>query len=186
MGFCLFNNVAIATKYALANYKLERILIVDFDVHHGNGTQAAFYDNPKVLYISTHQYPFYPGTGSVEETGEGDGVGRTVNVPLPGGCTDGDYLEAFERVVLPVAREFDPGFVLMSAGYDAHGVDASAALVRIARRTAPGAPVPSWSCSTPPRVRPRSLTPWFGSKSSWRWLPRSESRRSMRASSLNP
>ena len=96
MGFCLFNNVAIATKCALANYKLERILIVDFDVHHGNGTHAAFYDNPHVLYISTHQYPFYPGTGSIEETGSGEAEGTTINIPLPAGSGDTEYLEVFE------------------------------------------------------------------------------------------
>jgi len=92
-------------------------------VHHGNGTQAIFYRDPRVLFVSLHQYPFYPGSGSVPESGEGAGAGFTINVPLPGGCTDGDYMEAFERVVVPAAREFDPCFVLMSAGYDAHGRD---------------------------------------------------------------
>jgi len=123
MGFCLYNNVAVAAAHILEHHGLERVLIVDPDVHHGNGTQQIFCRDPRVLFVSLHQFPFYPGTGSVEETGEGDGMGRTLNVPLPGGCTDGDYLDAFERVVLPVAREFDPGFVLMSAGYDAHGRD---------------------------------------------------------------
>ena len=123
MGFCLYNNVAVAAAHILEHHGLERVLIVDYDVHHGNGTQQIFYRDPRVLYASLHQFPFYPGTGSVEETGEGDGCGCTVNVPLPGGCTDGDYLDAFERVVLPAAREFDPGFVLISAGYDAHARD---------------------------------------------------------------
>ena len=96
MGFCLFNNIAIAAKYALEKHKLERIAIIDFDVHHGNGTQEAFYDNPQVLYISTHQYPFYPGTGSVEESGSGGARGTTVNIPLKVGCGDAEYLLVFE------------------------------------------------------------------------------------------
>jgi len=123
MGFCLFNNLAIATKYALANYKLERILIVDFDVHHGNGTQAAFYDNPHVLYISTHEYPFYPGTGSIEETGNGTAEGITINIPLPAGSGDTEYLEVFEQIIVPAAIRFKPQFILVSAGYDTHWAD---------------------------------------------------------------
>ena len=123
MGFCLFNNVAIATKYALAKYKLERILIIDFDVHHGNGTQATFYDNPQVLYISTHQYPFYPGTGSIDETGVGEAKGTTVNIPLPAGCGDAEYLQTFEQIVVPVAKWFKPRLILVSAGYDLHWAD---------------------------------------------------------------
>jgi len=123
MGFCLFNNVAIATKCALANYKLERILIVDFDVHHGNGTQAAFYDNPHVLYISTHEYPFYPGTGSIEETGSGAAEGATINIPLPAGSGDTEYLEVFEQIIVPAAIRFKPQFILVSAGYDTHWAD---------------------------------------------------------------
>ncbi len=123
MGFCLFNNVVIATKYALANYKLERILIVDFDVHHGNGTQAAFYDNPRVLYISTHEYPFYPGTGSIEETGSRAAEGTTINIPLPAGSGDTEYLEVFERIIVPAAMRFKPQLILVSAGYDTHWAD---------------------------------------------------------------
>jgi len=123
MGFCLFNNLAIATKYALANYKLECILIVDFDVHHGNGTQAAFYDNPRVLYISTHEYPFYPGTGSIEETGSGAAEGTTINIPLPAGSGDTEYLEVFEQIIVPAAIRFKPQFILVSAGYDTHWAD---------------------------------------------------------------
>ena len=92
MGFCLFNNVAIATQYALVKYNLERIAIIDFDVHHGNGTHDAFYDNPQVLYISTHQYPFYPGTGAIEETGRGEAKSITINIPLPAGCGDAQSL----------------------------------------------------------------------------------------------
>ncbi len=123
MGFCLFNNLAIATNYALANYKLERILIVDFDVHHGNGTQAAFYDNSHVLYISTHEYPFYPGTGSIEETGSGAAEGTTINIPLPAGSGDTEYLEVFEQIIIPAAIRFKPQLILVSAGYDTHWAD---------------------------------------------------------------
>ena len=123
MGFCLFNNVAIAAKYALAKYKLERILIIDFDVHHGNGTQGTFYDDPQVLYLSTHEYPFYPGTGGIEETGDGAGKGTTINIPLPAGCGDAEYLSAFEQIVTPAARRFNPGLILVSAGYDTHWAD---------------------------------------------------------------
>ena len=123
MGFCLFNNVAIATKHALASYGLERILIIDFDVHHGNGTQGTFYDNPQVLYISTHQYPFYPGTGDVEETGSGAAKGTTINIPLPFGCGDTEYLQAFEQVIVPAAKRFSPRLILVSAGYDPHWAD---------------------------------------------------------------
>ncbi len=123
MGFCLFNNVAIAAKYALAKYKLERILIIDFDVHHGNGTQDAFYDNPQVLYISTHECPFYPGTGSLEEAGKGEAKGTTVNIPLPAGCGDAEYLQVFEQIIAPATRRFKPQLILVSAGYDAHWAD---------------------------------------------------------------
>jgi len=123
MGFCLFNNAAIAAKYALAKYKLERILIIDFDVHHGNGTQQIFYDSPEVLYISSHQYPFYPGTGNIDETGEGKARGTTINIPLPAGCGDNEYLAAFEQIITPAARRFKPQLILVSAGYDCHWAD---------------------------------------------------------------
>jgi acetoin utilization deacetylase AcuC-like enzyme len=123
MGFCLFNNLAIAAKYALDRYKLERILIIDYDVHHGNGTQAAFYDNPQVMYISTHEYPFYPGTGSLDEVGSGEGRGTTLNIPLPAGCGDEEYLAVFEQVIIPAARRFKPNIILVSTGYDGHWGD---------------------------------------------------------------
>jgi acetoin utilization deacetylase AcuC-like enzyme len=123
MGFCLFNNVAIAAAVLLERYNLERILILDWDVHHGNGTQQIFYDDPRVLYISLHQYPFYPGTGATDETGTGDGKGYTVNIPLPGGCGDREYLAAFQSIIEPVCDRFDPQFVLLSAGFDAHRLD---------------------------------------------------------------
>ena len=122
MGFCLHNNVAVAAAAALAA-GLDRVAIVDYDVHHGNGTQHSFYRDPRVLFVSTHQYPFYPGTGAAGETGEGDGRGFTVNVPLESGCTDGDYALVCDRVIVPVLDEFAPELVLVSAGFDAHERD---------------------------------------------------------------
>lgn len=123
MGFCLFNNVAIGAKYALARYGLEHILIIDFDVHHGNGTQEAFYDDPQVLYVSTHLYPFYPGTGSIDETGRGEGEGTTLNIPLPSGCGDAEYELVFAQIVAPAAKRFKPQLIMVSAGYDPHWTD---------------------------------------------------------------
>jgi len=122
MGFCLINNVAVAAAHARAR-GLSRIAIVDWDVHHGNGTQDAFYDDPSVLYVSTHQFPFYPGTGAALERGDGEGTGYTVNVPLTAGGGDGLYRAAFERVVLPVLEEYRPELVLVSAGFDASARD---------------------------------------------------------------
>ncbi len=123
MGFCLFNNIAIAAKYAQKTYGLERVLIADFDVHHGNGTQETFYSDPSVLYFSTHQYPFYPGTGAIDEVGHGAGRRATVNVPLPAGCGDEEYLRAYEEILVPVARRFQPQLILVSAGFDPHWAD---------------------------------------------------------------
>ncbi len=123
MGFCLFNNIAIAAKYAIANFDIQRLLIIDFDVHHGNGTQDTFYADPHVLYFSTHQYPFYPGTGSIDETGARGGEGFTVNVPLLAGWGDDEYQAAFEDILAPVAKRFQPQLILVSAGYDAHWAD---------------------------------------------------------------
>lgn len=122
MGFCLYNNVAIAAARARAR-GLDRVAIIDWDVHHGNGTQEIFYRDPSVLYVSTHQFPFYPGTGAVLETGEGDGTGYTVNVPLTAGGGDGIYRGAFERVILPTLEEYRPQLVLVSAGFDASARD---------------------------------------------------------------
>ncbi|MGH2493271.1 MAG: histone deacetylase family protein [Ktedonobacteraceae bacterium] len=123
MGFCLFNNVAVAARYAIDHHGLERIMIIDFDVHHGNGTQEMFYDDPRVLYFSTHQAPFYPGTGLADERGEGAGEGTTINVPLPA-STGYETLEpVFRQVMAPAADRFDPQLILVSAGFDAHWDD---------------------------------------------------------------
>jgi acetoin utilization deacetylase AcuC-like enzyme len=129
MGFCLFNNVAIAAHYALAERGLERILIVDFDVHHGNGTQAAFYESPAVLYFSTHQYPYYPGTGHWQDIGRGAGVGYTANVPLRSGVGDAEYGRIFDEILAPLARRYQPQLIFVSAGYDAHWADPLAGML---------------------------------------------------------
>jgi len=118
MGFCLFNNVAIGARW-LRTRGVGRILIVDWDVHHGNGTQDSFYDDPDTLYVSTHQYPFYPGTGAAHEVGRGAAAGRTLNIPLPAGCGDDEYVAAFTDIIVPVANQFRPEVVLISAGFDA-------------------------------------------------------------------
>ena len=123
MGFCLYNNVAVAARAVQAARLCERVLIVDWDVHHGNGTQHSFWDDPSVLYFSTHQFPFYPGTGAAEEAGGGTGRGFNVNVPWPAGMGDAEYLAAFDRLLLPIARSFSPELVLVSAGFDAAAGD---------------------------------------------------------------
>ena len=128
MGFCLFNNIAIAAKYALTRCGLERVAIIDFDVHHGNGTQEAFYNDPQVLYVSTHQYPHYPGTGAIEETGSGKGRGTTVNIPLPGGSGDTEYQQVFEQIVVPATERFQPQIIMVSAGYDLYWSDELASM----------------------------------------------------------
>jgi len=123
MGFCFFNNVAVAAAHATHALGARRIAIVDFDVHHGNGTQHMFERDASVLYVSTHQYPYYPGTGATEEIGAGPGEGFTVNLPLESGGTDADYHHVFDRIVLPVLRQFSPDLLLVSAGFDAHQRD---------------------------------------------------------------
>ena len=127
MGFCLYNNIAVAAAAMLAR-GLNRIAIVDIDVHHGNGTQAMFYDDPRVLYVSSHQYPFYPGTGAATETGTGDGRGFTVNIPMEAGSDDADYELVYGVLVAPILQEFRPELILVSAGYDAHERDPLASM----------------------------------------------------------
>jgi acetoin utilization deacetylase AcuC-like enzyme len=123
MGFCLFNTIAIGARYLRLTYGAKRILIVDWDVHHGNGTQAAFYDDPAVMFISTHQFPYYPGTGAIDEIGANAGEGATLNVPLPAGCGDAEYLRVFADVIVPAAKRFEPDWILVSAGFDPHRRD---------------------------------------------------------------
>ena len=122
MGFCLFNSVAVATAAARAA-GLARVAVIDYDVHHGNGTQWMFYDDPSVLYVSLHQYPFYPGTGAAADIGRGEGIGFTLNIPLEAGAGDADYDRAMRELVAPVVTAFAPELILLSAGYDAHASD---------------------------------------------------------------
>lgn len=123
MGFCLFNNIAMAAAHAIAAFDLERVLIVDWDVHHGNGTQHIFESRRDVLFVSSHQWPLWPGTGSMEEHGSCEGEGFTINLPLPSGFDDAGYVALFERIVLPIAEQYQPQLVLVSAGFDAHQDD---------------------------------------------------------------
>jgi acetoin utilization deacetylase AcuC-like enzyme len=152
MGFCLFNNIAIAAEYTKEKYGLKRILIVDWDLHHGNGTQHAFYRDPGVLFFSSHQYPYYPGTGGFEEVGSGDGEGFTVNAPFPTGFGDAEYIHVYSRILKPIALEYRPELILVSAGFDpfihdplggmkvtGDGFGALARIVQdISRKTCPG------------------------------------------------
>jgi acetoin utilization deacetylase AcuC-like enzyme len=123
MGFCIFNNAAVAARYLQKKYGLGRVLIADWDVHHGNGTQDIFYRDGSVFYLSTHQWPWYPWTGAAEETGEGEGKGATLNVPLPAGSGDKELIEAFEGLLRPAMDRFKPEFVLISAGFDSRTSD---------------------------------------------------------------
>jgi acetoin utilization deacetylase AcuC-like enzyme len=122
MGFCLYNNVAVAAAHALAR-GVERVAVLDYDVHHGNGTQWIFYGDPRVFYVSVHQHPFYPGTGAAGEIGSGAGEGFTLNAPIEAGATDGDYDRIFRELIVPEIRQFEPSLLLVSAGFDAHEDD---------------------------------------------------------------
>lgn len=123
MGFCIFNNVAIGARYIQKKHKINRILIVDWDVHHGNGTEEIFYSDPSVFYISLHQYPHYPGTGSSESRGEGKGKGFNLNIPMDAGSGDSEYIKAFQKIIVPKIASFKPEFILISAGFDGHRDD---------------------------------------------------------------
>jgi acetoin utilization deacetylase AcuC-like enzyme len=123
MGFCLFNNAAVGARYAQRRHGVGRVAILDWDVHHGNGTQHLFEDDSSVLYISLHQYPFYPGTGAAAERGRGEGEGLTINIPLPAGTGEDEYRSAFVERVVPALREYAPGLLIISAGFDAHRDD---------------------------------------------------------------
>ena len=123
MGFCLFNNVGVIARYAQNVQKLEKVFIFDWDVHHGNGTQHSFYKDSSVYYSSIHQYPFYPGTGSVDETGTGDGLGSNLNLPMRAYSCDVDYINAIEYKLIPVIQKFNPDLIIISAGFDAHEND---------------------------------------------------------------
>lgn len=123
MGFCILGNVPIAVRYAQETYGIKRVMIVDYDVHHGNGTEAMFYDDPSVLFISTHQAPFYPGTGSLTDIGSGQGEGYTINIPLPAGHSDSNFAAIYDQIVWPAAERFKPEFIIVSAGFDAHWLD---------------------------------------------------------------
>jgi acetoin utilization deacetylase AcuC-like enzyme len=123
MGFCLFNNIAIGARYAQKKYGVERVAILDWDVHHGNGTQEIFYADDSVFYISLHQYPYYPGTGAANETGTGNGEGLTLNCPMAAGSGWKEYEEAFRSKILPALHKFQPHLVMISAGFDAHKDD---------------------------------------------------------------
>lgn len=123
MGFCLFNSAAIIARYLQGQHGLKKIFILDWDVHHGNGTQAAFYSDPTVFYASIHQFPYYPGTGAANEMGAGEGSGFTVNAPMPAGCGDDEYRKIFQEIFVPAMEQFRPEALIVSAGFDAHRQD---------------------------------------------------------------
>jgi acetoin utilization deacetylase AcuC-like enzyme len=123
MGFCLFNTIAIGAEHLKRMHQAQRVLVMDWDVHHGNGTQEMFYSDSSVFYVSTHQYPFYPGTGAAREVGSGAGEGYTLNIPLPAGCCDEEYLAVFRDIIVPAVKNYEPDWILVSAGFDPHRRD---------------------------------------------------------------
>jgi len=123
MGFCIINNAAVAAEALIENHKIKKVAIIDWDVHHGNGTQNIFYSRSDVMYISLHQYPFYPGSGAASDSGSGEGIGYTLNIPLPGGSGDDIYLQRFKDVVIPELERYEPEFIIISCGFDAHNDD---------------------------------------------------------------
>ena len=127
-GFCIFNNISLAAKYAMEKYNIKKIAIIDFDVHHGNGTQSIFYKSSEVFYISIHQYPLYPGSGWYDETGDGQGSGYNFNIPVVPGSGENDYFMAFTEIIFPLITNYDPELILVSAGYDAHRDDPLASI----------------------------------------------------------
>lgn len=127
-GFCLFSNLSLGAMYAISKYKLNRIMVLDWDVHHGNGTESIFYNSNKVFTVSWHQYPFWPFTGNYTDTGQGDGLGYNINIPIPAGFTDEIYVETFENIIIPAIKKYKPELIMMAAGYDAHRKDPLAGL----------------------------------------------------------
>jgi acetoin utilization deacetylase AcuC-like enzyme len=156
MGFCLLNNAAICARKAVGSFGLKRVAVIDFDIHHGNGTQESFYSDSRVLYFSSHQHPFYPGTGALEETGSGEGEGYTVNCPMSPGKEDGHYLALYRWVLLPILEEYEPELILVSAGFDSHAMDpiggmrlssaGFAAIAAVIREAALGVGAPAVYC----------------------------------------
>ena len=150
MGFCLFNNVAVGARHAQKKHGVAKVAILDWDVHHGNGTQHIFYEDPSVFYVSLHQYPFYPGTGARGERGDGKGEGSTLNIPLPAGTGEGQYLHAFMEEIIPALERFQPELLIVSAGFDAHRDDplggmllADESFAKMTRMIKPIAPIVS-------------------------------------------
>jgi len=148
MGFCLFNNVALGARYAMHTYGVKKVLIADWDLHHGNGTQNAFYNEAGVLYFSTHQFPYYPGSGNLTQVGHGDGKGFTVNVPLWPGHGDTEFFQIFKHILLPIAGAFEPDLVLVSAGFDTY-VDDPLGGMKVTPKGYGASPIFSWTLPGP-------------------------------------
>jgi acetoin utilization deacetylase AcuC-like enzyme len=202
MGFCLTNHVAVAARWAVSSGRAARVAVIDWDAHHGNGTQDIFWSDPAVRYVSLHQFPWYPGTGDATERGGGEGVGATINIPLPAGTAEDLYVRALDEVIEPAVREFEPELVLVSAGYDGHHLDplcmmrlTAGAFFRMARRVAAWGPGPvcvleggydldalGWSVAAtlsallgddrPPGIPEEEVAPITGTSEGHRWVDR--------------